>query len=102
MLQVLMSNEFEPAPAEHLLAAFKILDPEGKGYIKIDVMHQLLTTKSIQLRPTEYEFFKQFALDKTGQLVYYEDYVARLIDENERHLEHLLKGFETFKPSMGK
>jgi len=47
MLQVLMSNEFEPAPAEHLLAAFKILDPEGKGYIKIDVMHQLLTTKSI-------------------------------------------------------
>ncbi len=47
MLQVLMNNEFEPAPAEHLLAAFRILDPEGKGYIKKDVMHQLLTTKGI-------------------------------------------------------
>jgi len=54
------------------------------------------------LRPTEYEFFKQFALDKTGQYIYYEDYVARLIDENERHLDYLLRGFENFKPSMGK
>eukprot|EP00347_Sterkiella_histriomuscorum_P004922 403358566 len=102
MLQVLLSNEFEPAPAEHLIAAFRILDPEGKGYIKKDVIHQLLTTKGIQLRPTEYEFFKQFALDKTGQYIYYEDYVARLIDENERHLEYLLRGYESFKPSMGK
>ena len=102
MLQVLMSNEFDPAPAEHMLAAFRILDPEGKGYIKKDVMHQLLTTKGISLRPTEYEFFKQFALDKTGQYIYYEDYVARLIDENERHLEYLLRGYESFKPSMGK
>lgn len=102
MLQVLMNNEFEPAPAEHLLAAFKILDPQGLGHIKKDVMHQLLTTKGIQLRPTEYEFFKQFALDKSGQLIYYEDYVARLIDENERHLEYLLRGYESFKPSMGK
>ena len=47
MLQVLMNNEFEPAPAEHLLAAFRILDPEGKGYIKKDVMKYLLTTKGI-------------------------------------------------------
>ena len=41
-------------------------------------------------------------MDKTGQYIYYEDYVARLIDENERHLDFLLKGFDTFKPSMGK
>jgi Ca2+-binding EF-hand superfamily protein len=38
MLQVMSTNEFEPAPAEHLLAAFRILDPEGKGYIKKDVL----------------------------------------------------------------
>ena len=66
MLQVLINNEFEPAPSEHLLAAFRILDPEGKGYIKKDVMQQLLTTKGIPLRTKEYESFKQFALDKTG------------------------------------
>ena len=39
MLQVLMSNEFEPATAERLLDAFKILDPQGLGYVRKDVMH---------------------------------------------------------------
>ena len=27
MLNVLMTNEYEPNPAEHLLAAFRVLDP---------------------------------------------------------------------------
>jgi calmodulin len=102
MLQVLMSNEFEPATAERLLDAFKILDPQGLGYVRKDVMHQLLTTKGIPLRPTEYDFFKQFAIGKDPEKIFYEDYVARLIEENERHLDYLLKGYENFKPSMGK
>ena len=38
MIEVLTKNEYEPNPAEHLLAAFKVLDPEGKGYIRKDVM----------------------------------------------------------------
>ncbi len=50
------------------------------------------------MRPKEYEQFKLFALDKTGQFIYYEDYVARLIDENERHLEYLLRGYDIFNP----
>ncbi len=102
MLQVLQNNEFEPAPAEHLLAAFRILDPEGKGYIKKDVIEVLLKTKGISLRKKELEDFISFGLDKTGKYIYYEDYVAKLIDENERHMEYLLKGFDQFKPSMTK
>ena len=57
MIQVLMNNEFEPAPAEHLLAAFRILDPQNTGRIKKDVIEELLTTKGIPLRPTEYQQF---------------------------------------------
>ena len=53
MVNVLMENEFEPAPAEHLLAAFRILDPEGKGRIRYDVIRELLMTKGIPLRQTE-------------------------------------------------
>ena len=97
-----MQNEFEPATAERLLDAFKILDPQGLGYVRKDVMHQLLTTKGIPLRTSEYDLFKQFAIGKDPDKIYYEDYVARLIEENERHLEYLLKGYESFKPSMGK
>ncbi len=97
MTQVLMNNEFEPSPAEHLLAAFRCLDPTNSGRIRVDVIEELLTTKGIPLRQKEYDPFIQFAQDKTNKFVEYEDYVAKLIDENERHLEMLLKDFEDFQ-----
>ena len=99
MLNVLMINEYEPNPAEHLLAAFRVLDPEGKGYIKKDVMKELLTTKGIHLRPREYELFITFAQDPSGQYIFYEDYVTKLVEENERHREYLCKGYDSFKPN---
>ena len=67
MVNVLMTNEFEPAPAEHLLAAFRIMDPEGSGKITIDILRELLTTKGIPLRNAEIMSFEKFALDKTGK-----------------------------------
>ena len=96
-----MTNEFEPSPAEHLLAAFRTLDPQGHGRIKKDVLEELLKNKGIQFRDTEFESFKQFALDKTEKYILYEEYVAKLIDENERHLDYLIKGYDNFKPSLG-
>lgn len=36
MLKVLKEREFEPDDPETLLAAFKLLDPENKGYIEVD------------------------------------------------------------------
>ena len=55
MVNVLMTDEYEPSPAEHLMAAFKVLDPEGKGYIRLDILKNLLTTKGISLRPREWD-----------------------------------------------
>ena len=86
-----MKNEFEPAPAERLLAAFKILDPAGTGKIPLDVIEELLTTKGIPLRDEEISSFKLYAQDKTGTCVEYEDYVAKMIEEQERHKEYLLQ-----------
>ena len=57
LVDVLMKNEFEPSPAEHLLAAFRILDPTNSGRIRADIIEELLTTKGIPLRDKE---FKQF------------------------------------------
>jgi hypothetical protein len=57
---------------------------------------------SIRFRKEEYQNFKQYALDKTGNFFYYEDYVAKLIEENDRHLDYLLRDYETFKPSLNK
>ena len=85
MLKTMQDNEYEPSPSEHLLAAFRVLDPEQKGFIRMDLMTTLLTTKGIPLRTKELESFVNFAADKTGQFIYYEDYVQRLCEENERH-----------------
>ena len=71
---------------------------ESKIALKLDVMKELLTTQGIPLRKREYDQFEAFALDKSGELIYYEDYVTKLIEENERHREMLLKDFENFTP----
>ena len=97
MLNVLLTDEYDPNPAEHLLTAFRVLDPENKGYIRLDVMRELLSTKGIPLRQREIESFISFAEDKSGQYIYYEDYVTKLMDELERHRDHLIKDFDTFK-----
>lgn len=89
--QSLIKNEYEPAPAERLLAAFRILDPQGTGRIQLDVLEELLTTKGIPFQDREMTAFKDYAQDKTGQYIEYEDYVAKLVEENERHKEFLLR-----------
>ncbi len=75
MLNALTINEYEPNPAEHLLAAFRVLDPENKGYVNIDIITELLTTKGIPFRDREIKNFRTFAEDNKGERVYYEDYV---------------------------
>jgi Ca2+-binding EF-hand superfamily protein len=42
---VLKDRDFEPDDPETLLAAFKMLDPEGKGYIEIEEMRRHLETE---------------------------------------------------------
>ena len=100
MLEVLAKNEFEPSPAEHLLAAFRVLDTEKKGRIPIDVLKNMLTTEGIPFREKEMNEFEKYSLDKSQKYVYYEDYVAKLMDENEKHIEEFLKEYPTFKPPI--
>ena len=100
MVECMMKNEFGPLSAEHILTSFKTLDLEGKGYIRKDVLQQLLTTQGIPLRPRDNENFMSFAVDQTGQFVFYEDYVNKLIHEYESHKEFLLKDYDSFDPSL--
>ena len=86
----MIKNEYEIAPAERLLAAYLILDPKGTGRISMDVLIELLTTKGIPFRKEEEDQFRQYAQDKTGMWVEYEDYVAKISEENDAHKEFLL------------
>ncbi|RLN43896.1 hypothetical protein BBJ28_00013971 [Nothophytophthora sp. Chile5] len=55
MLEVLYTNEYEPDSDETLLAAFRVIDTEKKGYIEAEVMRELLTTKGTPFREKEME-----------------------------------------------
>ena len=46
-----------------------------------------------------YKDFKNYAVCKTDDNVYYEDYIARLMEENDSHLFNLIKDYENFNPA---
>ena len=97
MIEKLFDNEFEPNYAEHLMAAFKVLDPENKGYIAKDIMTQLTTTQGIPFREREIQSFLTAATDKTGDKIYYEEYISKLMEEEDRQKESLMRDYEAFK-----
>jgi calmodulin len=55
MLEVMFANEYAPDTDETLLAAFRVIDSEKKGYIDADTMHDLLVTKGTPFRDKEIE-----------------------------------------------
>jgi Ca2+-binding EF-hand superfamily protein len=84
MLKVLKEREYDPDDSETLLAAFKLLDPEGKGYIEVDMMKTFLEKEGIEFRGAETDSFVKFATNNKqekegeGKYIYYEDYISRL------------------------
>lgn len=46
-MDVLKSDEYDPDDTETLLAAFRILDQEKKGYIEVDMLKSLLSNGGI-------------------------------------------------------
>ncbi|OQS05675.1 hypothetical protein THRCLA_20558 [Thraustotheca clavata] len=83
MLEVMYTHEYEPDTDETLLAAFRVLDPEKKGYIDADTMKELLMTKGTPFREKELEGFMHVAKDMDTVKIYYEDYISLLTQELE-------------------
>jgi len=78
MLDLLATGELEPDSEDTLLQAFKVLDPNGLGYIDGQRMRDLLITKGAAFREKELDQFMQVAKDLETGNVYYEDYIALL------------------------
>eukprot|EP00933_Yihiella_yeosuensis_P078330 TRINITY_DN8966_c1_g1_i1.p1 TRINITY_DN8966_c1_g1~~TRINITY_DN8966_c1_g1_i1.p1 ORF type:complete len:192 (-),score=50.68 TRINITY_DN8966_c1_g1_i1:126-701(-) len=95
MLRFLSEHVYDPDDSETLLAAFRVLDPEGRGYIDSNMMHEMLSTNAAKaadgFRERETSDFLEYAKDKESSessRIYYEDYVAKLNADIERHLEN--------------
>ncbi|CAE7756574.1 Efcab2, partial [Symbiodinium pilosum] len=55
MLRYLSDHTYDPDDSETLLAAFRVLDPQGHGYIDSNLMHEWLSTKGGKAA----DFFKE-------------------------------------------
>ncbi|CEL95513.1 unnamed protein product [Vitrella brassicaformis CCMP3155] len=94
MLRCLLQKRFDPDDEDNLLSAFRVLDPEGRGYIEVDQMKRYLASGSSALREKEMSEFVDFAVDKEqgeAARIYYDDYVAKLTSFVDRHIENLYK-----------
>uniref|UniRef100_A0A0G4I7G0 EF-hand domain-containing protein n=1 Tax=Chromera velia CCMP2878 TaxID=1169474 RepID=A0A0G4I7G0_9ALVE len=93
MLKAILNHEYDPEDCDTLLMAFRVLDPERKGYIEVQQMRDYLASGSFGFRPKEITDFLEFAKDKDGpqDKIYYEDYVAKLTDFVDNHLNSVFK-----------
>jgi calmodulin len=79
MLQILASKEWDPDSGDVLLQAFRTIDHENTGFISAELMEELLTSRGTPFRPKELELFMMEAKDPETGNIYYEDYVALLM-----------------------
>eukprot|EP01086_Lenisia_limosa_P011446 TRINITY_DN37369_c0_g1_i1.p1 TRINITY_DN37369_c0_g1~~TRINITY_DN37369_c0_g1_i1.p1 ORF type:complete len:160 (+),score=34.73 TRINITY_DN37369_c0_g1_i1:115-594(+) len=74
----LLTKDLYPASSiERLQKAFKVLDPEGKGYIDAGVLSDLLTSQGEALTGEEVEEMLAASVDAEHSVVYYEDYLSQ-------------------------
>eukprot|EP00927_Polykrikos_kofoidii_P083567 TRINITY_DN8591_c0_g1_i1.p1 TRINITY_DN8591_c0_g1~~TRINITY_DN8591_c0_g1_i1.p1 ORF type:complete len:188 (+),score=42.02 TRINITY_DN8591_c0_g1_i1:73-636(+) len=97
IMRCLMEHEYDPDDSETLLACFRVLDPEGRGYIDSSLMNDYLSTRGGKavdgFRERDMHDFMEAAKDKESadSRIYYEDYVAKLTNDVERHLDNLFQ-----------
>lgn len=78
MTRVLMENQYARDPEDKLLAAFKAIDTEGKGYVDGEKLRELLTSKGEKFSADEIEDMLAFAADAATGQVHYDDYITLL------------------------
>lgn len=81
VLQLAQSGHYEPATEEQLLQAFRVMDPDGNGYVEAQFMRDLLVSKGTPFRDKEIDAFFSVARDMETGHIYYEDYIALLLSE---------------------
>ena len=83
MLEVMAQNLYEPDTDDVMLAAFRAIDTDKKGYIDADRMRELLSTYGTAFRPKEIDGFMSRAKDMETGRIYFEDYIALFQQEVE-------------------
>ncbi|KAL3274829.1 hypothetical protein HHI36_019612 [Cryptolaemus montrouzieri] len=77
--RLILTLRFQPASAEKLLEAFRVLDIEGKKFLTKEELTTLMTERGEPLQPDELEEMIQVSVDPETDNIPYEVYINEIM-----------------------
>jgi len=117
LITILKSNKYAGYDKETLIEAFRILDSEKNGYLDLHTYYTYLKRYGITFTKEQLDEMESFLLKNDNELLeplgvqndevikhkptttrkfYYESYVRKVLDDNQKHFEELMKEYRAF------
>ena len=117
LITILKSNKYAGYDKETLIEAFRILDNEKNGYLDLHTYYTYLKRYGITFSKEQIEEMESFLLKNDNELLeslgvqndeavkhkptttrnfYYESYVRKVLGDNQKHFEELMKEYKAF------
>ena len=117
LISILKTNKYSGYDKETLIEAFRILDSEKNGYLDLHTYYTYLKRYGITFTKEQIEEMEAFLLKNDNELLeslgvqndevikhkptstrkfYYESYVRKVLGDNQKHFEELMKEYKEF------
>ena len=117
LITILKTNKYTGYDKETLIEAFRILDSEKNGYLDLHTYYTFLKRYGITFTKEQIEEMESFLLKNDNELLeslgvqndevakhkptttrkfYYESYVRKVLGDNQKHFEELMKEYKAF------
>ena len=117
LITILKTNKYSGYDKETLIEAFRILDNEKNGYLDLHTYYTFLKRYGISFTKDQIDEMESFLLKNDNELLeslgvqndevkkhkptstrkfYYESYVRKVLGDNQKHFEELMKEYKAF------
>ena len=117
LITILKTNKYSGYDKETLIEAFRILDSEKNGYLDLHTYYTFLKRYGITFTKDQIAEMESFLLKNDNELLeglgvqndevakhkptttrkfYYESYVRKVLDDNQKHFDELMKEYKQF------
>ena len=118
LISILKTNKFSAYPQESLIESFRVLDTEKNGYLDLHTYYTFLKRYGVCFSKENIDEMEKFLLENENELLepikmkgderveknkntisrkfYYENYVRKVLGDNQMHFDMLMKEFEEF------
>ena len=117
LITILKTNKYAGYDKETLIEAFRILDNEKNGYLDLHTYYTYLKRYGITFTKEQIEEMESFLLKNDNELLeslgveneeavkhkptstrnfYYENYVRKVLGDNQKHFEELMKEYKAY------